>query len=123
MASSLNSLLGSSSSSGTTSSSSATANSSGPPAPSEEVFLQLLVSQIQNQDPLNPTDSTQFVSQLAQFSELEQVIGIRSDIETAMSQSAQSPANPPAPTGGSTTPADSTGNSTPSTNSNGTSIN
>jgi flagellar hook assembly protein FlgD len=34
---------------------------------------------------MNPTDSTQFVSQLAQFSELEQVIGIRSDIESQMS--------------------------------------
>jgi flagellar basal-body rod modification protein FlgD len=46
------------------------------------MFLQLLVAQMQNQDPLNPTDSTQFVSQLAQFSELEQVIGIRQDIES-----------------------------------------
>ena len=120
MASSLNSLLGSSSSSGATGSPSGAANSSGPPAPSEEVFLQLLVSQIQNQDPLNPTDSTQFVSQLAQFSELEQVIGIRSDIETAMSASAQqSAANP---TVGSSTPANSTTNST-TTNPTGTSIN
>ena len=48
------------------------------------MFLQLLVAQIQNQDPLNPTDSTQFVSQLAQFSELEQVIGIRQDVEGAI---------------------------------------
>ena len=54
----------------------------------EEVFLQLLVSQLKNQDPLNPTDSTQFVSQLAQFSELEQVIGIRGDIETQISSAA-----------------------------------
>jgi flagellar basal-body rod modification protein FlgD len=51
-------------------------------APSEEMFLQLLVSQLQNQDPLNPADSTQFVTQLAQFSELEQVMGIRGDIES-----------------------------------------
>jgi flagellar basal-body rod modification protein FlgD len=52
--------------------------------PTEGMFLQLLVSQLQNQDPLNPTDSTQFVSQLAQISELEQVIGIRGDLETDM---------------------------------------
>jgi flagellar basal-body rod modification protein FlgD len=52
--------------------------------PTEQMFLQLLVAQIQNQDPLNPTDGTQFVSQLAQFSELEQVLGIRSDIEQYM---------------------------------------
>jgi flagellar basal-body rod modification protein FlgD len=51
------------------------------------MFLQLLVAQLQNQDPLNPTDSTQFVSQLAQFSELEQVIAIRSDIESYAAQS------------------------------------
>ena len=54
-------------------------------APSEQMFLQLLVAQLKNQDPLSPTDSTQFVSQLAQFSELEQVIGIRGDIETQLS--------------------------------------
>ena len=35
-------------------------------------FLQLLVAQIQYQDPTNPTDSTAFVTQLAQFSSLEQ---------------------------------------------------
>jgi flagellar basal-body rod modification protein FlgD len=35
-------------------------------------FLQLLVAQLQNQDPTQPTDSTAFVSQLAQFSALEQ---------------------------------------------------
>jgi flagellar basal-body rod modification protein FlgD len=35
-------------------------------------FMNLLVAQMRNQDPLNPTDSTDFVSQLAQFSALEQ---------------------------------------------------
>jgi len=38
---------------------------------SEQVFLQLLVSQIQNQDPLNPMDDTQSVAELAQFSSLQ----------------------------------------------------
>jgi flagellar basal-body rod modification protein FlgD len=79
MASAVSALTGSSASTGAASSSSSSSLAS---APSEEVFLQLLVAQLQNQDPLNPTDSTQFVSQLAQFSELEQVIGIRSDIES-----------------------------------------
>jgi len=46
-----------------------------------DAFLQLLVAQIKNQDPLNPTDSVQFLSQLAQFSELEQMIGIRDEIK------------------------------------------
>lgn len=42
----------------------------------ESTFLKLLVSQLQNQDPLNPTDSNQFVSQLTAYSQLEQLIGI-----------------------------------------------
>lgn len=35
-------------------------------------FLTLLVTQLKNQDPLNPTNNTEFVAQLAQFSQLEQ---------------------------------------------------
>jgi flagellar basal-body rod modification protein FlgD len=52
----------------------------------EDQFLQLLVAQIQYQDPTNPTDSTAFVTQLAQFSQLEQIIAIRGDIESYMGQ-------------------------------------
>lgn len=44
-------------------------------------FLRLLVSQVQNQDPLNPQDPTQFVSQLAQFSSLEQLLNINKQLE------------------------------------------
>jgi len=58
---------------------------------SKDTFLQLLVAQIKNQDPMSPTDSTQFVAQLAQFSELEQVIGIRGDI-SALRQDVENPA-------------------------------
>lgn len=65
-------------------------------APSEQMFLQLLVAQLKNQDPLNPTDSTQFVSQLAQFSELEQVIAIRGDIETKATTPAAAATDPTA---------------------------
>jgi flagellar basal-body rod modification protein FlgD len=60
------------------------------------MFLQLLVAQIKNQDPMNPADSLQFVSQLAQFSELEQVIGIRQDLETVAAGSGSNPAAPAA---------------------------
>jgi flagellar basal-body rod modification protein FlgD len=47
----------------------------------EQQFLQLLVAQLQNQDPLNPMDGTQFVSQLAQFSELQQMIGVNQGVQ------------------------------------------
>jgi flagellar basal-body rod modification protein FlgD len=46
----------------------------------ENTFLQLLVAQIKNQDPTQPMDSTTFLTQLAQFSQLEQLIGIRQDV-------------------------------------------
>ncbi len=68
--------LNSASSSSTATSASTTTDALG----NEQVFLQLLVAQIQNQDPLNPTDSTTFVTQLAQFSDLEQLISINSSV-------------------------------------------
>ena len=41
-----------------------------------DMFLQLLVAQLQHQSPLEPMDPTQFVGQLAQFSELSEVTQI-----------------------------------------------
>jgi flagellar basal-body rod modification protein FlgD len=41
-------------------------------------FLTLLVKQLQNQDPLSPQDGSQFAAQLAQFSSLDQLVGINS---------------------------------------------
>jgi flagellar basal-body rod modification protein FlgD len=53
------------------------------------MFLQLLVAQIKNQDPMSPADGVQFLSQLAQFQQLEQSLNmsqdlsaIRTDLET-----------------------------------------
>lgn len=48
-------------------------------------FLNLLVSQLANQDPLNPMDNQQFASQLAQFSSLEQMTNIQSLLEDGLS--------------------------------------
>src|ERR1044071_466635 len=48
---------------------------------SQAVFLQLLVAQLKNQDPANPADGTQFVTQLAQFATLEQATQSRSDLD------------------------------------------
>ena len=38
----------------------------------DNTFLQLMVAQLQDQDPLNPTDTSDYLSQLAQFTSLEQ---------------------------------------------------
>ena len=47
----------------------------------EQTFLKLFVAQLQNPDPLNPQDGTQFVAQLAQFSQLEQSLQMRQDLD------------------------------------------
>jgi len=44
-------------------------------------FLKLLVAQMQNQDPTNPTDDTQMASQLAQFSALEQMTNVAQSVD------------------------------------------
>ena len=55
------------------------------PAQSQDQFLKLLVAQLNNQDPMNPTDGTAFVGQLAQFQQLEQSVNSGQDI-TAIRQ-------------------------------------
>ncbi len=42
----------------------------------KDEFMRLLVTQLQHQDPLNPSDPSQFASQLAQFSSLEQLTNL-----------------------------------------------
>jgi flagellar basal-body rod modification protein FlgD len=55
-------------------------------APSSEVsktaFLELMVKQLQNQDPMDPADSGQFMTQMAQFSSLEQQINLNDQFES-----------------------------------------
>jgi flagellar basal-body rod modification protein FlgD len=67
--------------SGSGSSGASSGSATSPTAPvTENMFLQLLVSQLQNQDPTNPADSTQFVTQLAQFQTMEQSMNQGTDI-------------------------------------------
>lgn len=63
--------------SGTTSTTKVKAND----ALGKDDFLKLLVSQMQNQDPLNPTDNKESIAQLAQFSSLEQMNNIATSLD------------------------------------------
>jgi flagellar basal-body rod modification protein FlgD len=51
----------------------------------KEAFLQLLVTQLQHQDPTQPQDNSQLITQLATFSSLEQLTSINSSL-TAIGQ-------------------------------------
>jgi flagellar basal-body rod modification protein FlgD len=53
-----------------------------------DAFLKLLVEQLKNQDPLKPQDDSAFVAQLAQFSSLEQSMGINDRLDTLAAQNA-----------------------------------
>jgi len=75
--SSLLSSTSASAASSTTSSSS----SSGTSSLGMDAFLQLLVTQLQYQDPLSPMDDKEFVAELAQFSSVEQLTEINSGID------------------------------------------
>jgi flagellar basal-body rod modification protein FlgD len=47
----------------------------------QEAFLTMLVAQLQNQDPLNPMEGSDFSAQLAQFSQLEQLMTLNDSME------------------------------------------
>jgi flagellar basal-body rod modification protein FlgD len=58
-----------------------TATTSKTNALGQDQFLTLLVAQLQNQDPLNPADATEFTTQLAQYSQLEQLFNLNDSMD------------------------------------------
>ncbi|MCI9139653.1 MAG: flagellar hook capping protein [Lachnospiraceae bacterium] len=53
----------------------------------KDAFLQLLVAQMKYQDPLEPTSNTEYISQLATFSELEEMQNLRVSYDMQRAQS------------------------------------
>lgn len=74
-------------SSTTTSSTSAAADASLKTGLDYDTFLQLLIAQMQNQDPTDPMDSTEQIAQLATFSQVEQTIQTNANLETLIQSS------------------------------------
>lgn len=56
----------------------------------EEDFLTLLVAQLENQDPLDPQDNTEFIAQLAQFSSLEAQINTNEKLDKLLAAQSSS---------------------------------
>ncbi|MFZ7104597.1 MAG: flagellar hook capping FlgD N-terminal domain-containing protein [Peptococcaceae bacterium] len=52
----------------------------------KDAFLQLLVTQLQYQDPLNPMEDKEFISQMAQFSSLEQMQNVNETLEAGFGE-------------------------------------
>ncbi|MGY3439964.1 flagellar hook assembly protein FlgD [Marinovum sp. KMM 9879] len=71
---------------GTTGSSSAAGNALSQLSNDYQSFITLLTAQIQNQDPLEPMDSTAFVSQLATLTQVEQAVAQNANLEGIASQ-------------------------------------
>ncbi|SFM32198.1 flagellar basal-body rod modification protein FlgD [Gracilibacillus orientalis] len=57
----------------------------------KEEFLKILMSQLQNQDPLNPMEDKEFISQMTTFSSLEQMMNMSNSIDTLVKNQTVSP--------------------------------
>ena len=56
----------------------------------KDSFLTLMLAQLENQDPLNPMDSTEFTAQLAQYTSLEQLYNVNQNLENIKGSQDQS---------------------------------
>lgn len=70
----------------TSTTNSTTSSSSSTFSASYDMFLQLLTTQLQTQNPLDPMDSTEFTSQLATYSALEQQIATNEKLDSVLTQ-------------------------------------
>ena len=71
---------------------SATNSATGGQALGKDAFLQLLVTQLKNQNPLDPQDNSAFVAQLAQFSSLEGINTLNDSVNNISSNFSSSQA-------------------------------
>ncbi len=55
----------------------------------KDAFLQLLITQLQHQDPTNPMNDREFISQMAQFSSLEQMQNMTKAVESLLASQQQ----------------------------------
>jgi flagellar basal-body rod modification protein FlgD len=63
---------------------SATTTSAAKASVDYQSFLKLLVAEMKNQDPTQPMDSTQYIAQLASFSQVEQSIQVNSKLDSLL---------------------------------------
>ena len=69
----------------------------------EQTFLKLFMAQLEHQDPEQPQDGTQFLAQLATFSQVEQSLQMREDLDTIKQDLAPAPSATSGSTGTSGT--------------------
>jgi len=103
------------SSAGNTTGTSASSTGAITASPTENEFLQLLVAQLKYQDPSQPADGTEFVSELAQFTDVSNTTNMSSDLNSILQLMENSAAATPAAAAPSTSP-------TPSANSTSTPV-
>jgi flagellar basal-body rod modification protein FlgD len=85
---SVSSATGAAAATGTTGTQLATSNST----LGENSFLQLMMDQLKDQNPLSPADPTQYVSELASFSSLEQEMQVATNSQTTATEQASNEA-------------------------------
>jgi flagellar basal-body rod modification protein FlgD len=85
--------LPSAASSTSSTSSSSSSSAAATPTVNYDEFLQLLIAELKNQDPTQPSDPTQYMSQLASFSQVEQQVQTNTSLSAMLTSSSLSQAD------------------------------